>query len=511
MMARPHDQRPDGGVPSLEDRVTDIVQRAFWDEALETLSNPEPSVQLPRLKRLYGDLHIALQQLLPADHMVLLTLSSPLSPTSSPLRSAITHVREILIALRERCAPARDAQINGLLHSLDDIPPASITASASTPVLAELVVDTIRNILHLTDIMKDDLSEFVLGAMGETQLRGLVRTQARAREREVILQLWPASRIQDEWRNWLIRSPPPSTVALGGEERVPWVRCLVWALGSTTPVSCITPSTANSGPATRTDATGDTTSESDNAVSMASNYLPPCFLFICPTLLYLQNYLQALVITASLRSLVRLPLPGNISASSNPHLDFTHRVWVLLKAEVDGTPESGDTKLINLADEVIRVRQSYGGTSDKEEEQRLRAAVDRTLHPTDPVFALLRRRLITSVVNHVADSYGKVNAQVAPERMQSGRPATPERSGKKPRLMVIMDEGASGEKSSLHEAPLKIKGFEDPVLIEALNGALTKLKECMEWLHEQWPDLTEQDIIADVQHTEGSIGIPGWT
>lgn len=32
MMARPHDQRPDGGVPSLEDRVTDIVQRAFWDE-----------------------------------------------------------------------------------------------------------------------------------------------------------------------------------------------------------------------------------------------------------------------------------------------------------------------------------------------------------------------------------------------------------------------------------------------------------------------------------------------
>ncbi|KAG8213694.1 hypothetical protein J3R82DRAFT_10392 [Butyriboletus roseoflavus] len=85
---------------TLHNKVGDLVYKAFWDEAVDTLSNPEPSAQLSRMKLLYGDLHVALSPLLPSKHPVLVTLSSPLSPTSSPLDSALMHLREVLASLR---------------------------------------------------------------------------------------------------------------------------------------------------------------------------------------------------------------------------------------------------------------------------------------------------------------------------------------------------------------------------------------------------------------------------
>ncbi|OCH91654.1 hypothetical protein OBBRIDRAFT_833997 [Obba rivulosa] len=507
MMVRPHAQKPDGAVPSLKDRVTDIVQRAFWDEALETLSSLEPPVQLPRLKRLYEDLHTALKPLLPPDHPVLVTLSSPLSPTSFPLRSAINHLREIVVALRERCAPTRDAHIDELLRPLDDVPPPSndIPTSASIPALAKLVVDSVRGILHLADIMKDDLSQFVLGAMSEAQLRAAIRTQARSRERELILQLWSSSRVQEEWQSWLAQLNSPSTSGSDNDRRrLSWISRLVQALGSTSPVSCIPPSTAASIPVASSEADQEFRPGANGSTTATPNRLPPPLFFACPTLLYLQNYLQALVIAASLRSLVRLPLSGGDAASNNPHTDFTGRIWALLKAEVDETPDSGDTKLINLADEVIRVRQLCAGKLDAEEEQTLRAAVDRTLRPTDPVFVLLQRRLMDSIADHVVEGHKKQEIRNAPMSLQTGRAVTLERPGKRPRLMVTLgDEDVDAGKSNPHEVLLKVKGFEDPILTGALDEALRRLEGCIEWVQKEWPDLTARgDIAADVEHLE---------
>ncbi|EED83055.1 predicted protein [Postia placenta Mad-698-R] len=253
--------------------------------ALEKLSDPTPAVQLPRLKRLYEDLHTALQPLLPVNHPLLIVLSSPLSPTSSPLRSAITHLRETLTCLRERCAPARDAQIEKLIRRIDDLSP--IAPGEDT---ARLVVDTIRFTLQLSEAMKDDLSQFVLGTMDEKQLRAVIVLQAQQRERELVLKLWRPEQIQESWAKWHVENAGSQNIGEHPARRM-WVYRLVHALGLFTPVSCPLSTTPIPASAELTEK------------APVSNMLPPSFFFVCPTLLYLQNYLQALVIAASLRSL----------------------------------------------------------------------------------------------------------------------------------------------------------------------------------------------------------------
>ena len=136
---------------------------------------------MPRLKRLYEDLHTAIVNLLPPGHPVLVTLSSPLSPTSAPLRSAVTHLREVLAALRERCAPSRDHAIDTLLAKLEDPVPSG---------LPQLIIDTIRDTLALAEQMKKDLSQFVLGSMGEKQLHKWIVANAIVGEREFVHKLW---------------------------------------------------------------------------------------------------------------------------------------------------------------------------------------------------------------------------------------------------------------------------------------------------------------------------------
>ena len=93
--------------------------------------------------------------------------------------------------------------------------------------------------------------------------------------------------------------------------------------------------------------------------------------------------MQALVIAASLRSLVRLPPsttdPGAGAETSGP--SFLQRIWTLLKAEIDEEPGAGDTKVVNLADEVIRVRgNAYIG-------------IGNTSHPVEvPRYGIITKR-----------------------------------------------------------------------------------------------------------------------
>lgn len=129
---------------------------------------------------------------MPRHHPLLVTLSSPLSPTSAPLRSAITHLREILVCLRQRCAPARDAHIDDLIRHVDDL-----SSIASVNETAKVVIETVRSILKLSDAMKDDLSQFVLGTMSEKQLKGVIVDQAQKSERGLVLDLWGPQKVQD--------------------------------------------------------------------------------------------------------------------------------------------------------------------------------------------------------------------------------------------------------------------------------------------------------------------------
>ncbi|GLB37493.1 putative T-complex protein 11 [Lyophyllum shimeji] len=411
---------------SLHARVEKVVHKAFWDEALQSLSSPSPAVQLPRLKLLYSDLHDALSPLFPPKHPILLTLAAPLPPTSSPLHSALALLREILGALRERCAPVRDLEVDALLVDLAS-PPApgpSPDTSGENP-LAVLLVSTMRKMIGLADTLKRDLTNTVLGTMSEAQLMEVIRQQADARERELILNeaMWGGDDgssgievLTKAWSAW-------TGLDTDGAR---WIRRLLQALTSPHPVTC-QPADPN------------------------PNALPPQFFFSRPLLLYIQNYLQALVVAASLKSLVRLPPApappvGVAATSSSP--DFIPRIWTLLKAEIDreeysirgastGSPQADgldaqETKLINLADEVIRARRLFGSVASmsEDEERDLRAVVERTLRLADPVFVLLQGRLKRALELRLEEAVkGRVEGEHAakdsklPMKMKSGRTA----------------------------------------------------------------------------------------
>ncbi|KAJ7251514.1 hypothetical protein B0H12DRAFT_1119337 [Mycena haematopus] len=463
MMAHSHlkSQATPEPVAQLHERVENAVHGAFWSQALEALSDPTPAAQIGRLKGLLFDLREAVSPLFPPNHPIIATLSAPLPPTASPLISTNLLLKDILVALRQRAAPIRDATIDGLLANLDaplsPIVPSSPSSSikSTTSQLARLVINTMKSILALADTMKADLNQFVLGTMTETQLRDVVVQQAKKREKELILDIWGDSgkdgteHVQTLWQTWVneLQGQQPS------EPRDKWIRRLVQSLGSSIAVSCTIPNL--------------------NEESIHDrNQLPPQFFFTAPRLLYVQNYLQALVVAASLRSLTRLP--PLLKSDSKGH-DFMERIWTLLKAEIDEEDPSSSTKIINFADEVVRARRLVS-VPDESEEAQVRAAVDRTLQYGDPVFLLLQKRLLAALSDQLCRPRVVSDAVVnhAPERMQTGRTMGAGRADKRPRLEV--------------EAPSSppVKGFEDPVLIRGMEEIVTKIHMYIRWVDDIW-------------------------
>jgi len=400
--------RAEPSPPLLLQQVKQVVHQAFWDEAEQVLSHPLPSIQLPRLHRLYLDLFDTLSPLFPPDHPILLSLSSPVPPTSSPLRSTLSFLHQILAALRQRCAPVRDPTIDHLLSHPDNTS------------LPHLVIHTIKGIIALAEEMKSDLGTFVLGSMSDSQLHDVLANDLKERERDQVLSAWHGILpVKAAWDAWI-----PS-------HNHPWLLSLLRALASDIPVACQPP-----------------------PHQPKPNQLPPQLLFSAPQLLYIQNYLQAIVIAAALRSLTRLP-PA----------DFITRVWSLLNAEIDPVnPPDNNTKLINLADEVLRARQNI----DPQEQTRLRAAVQRTIRPDDPVFILLKKRLMSALENHLTTS---PTPNLIPLKMQTGR---------------VQESSPPLSPPFLIRPPPSIPGFDDPVLQQAIAEVSQKIINCVTWTNTVW-------------------------
>ncbi|KAG2132011.1 uncharacterized protein EDB93DRAFT_1177447 [Suillus bovinus] len=461
----------DARKPTLRDKVEDLVHKAFWDEAIESLSNPEPSCQIPRIKSLYQDLLITLTPLLPSRSPVITTLSSPLPPTSSPLDSAIMHLREVVTSLRNRCAPVQDEELDNLLRSLDEPPPRS-----SRPIsLATLVVDTVKSILRIADIMKGQLSQFVLGNMTEQQLQSIISKQAKTKERKDILDIWKSWRIEHSWLLWLENYQPSFQVnGVAAEPQFKWIVRLVQALGSSTPISCQLPT---------------------REPQSIENSLPPIFFFSAPALLETQNYLQALVIAASLRTLIRVPQ----GAQASDTMGFMERLWILLKAEVIEEPGSGDTKLVHLADEVVRARQLEGAMLSGEEETKLHAAVVRTLNHNDPVFMLLQKRILKALVDalgHQRSESRQAGAHTGPPRMQTGQDG--KRAEKRTRMMIVLDpkEFDAGHGAETPELIIgRVQGFEDEYLRKVVEEVFVKVDECVRWVGGVWQDVVRAGVV----------------
>ncbi|KAJ7217975.1 hypothetical protein GGX14DRAFT_598959 [Mycena pura] len=440
---------------TLRDSVQRAVHNAFWSEALEALAGSISS-QIDRLKLLLLDVKEAICPLFPNDHPILVTLSAPVPPTASPLMSTKFLLKDILVALRERAAPARDSIIDGILADLDaPRSPTSITTSSITSELALLIISTMKSIFALADAMKTDLNEFVVGFMTESQMRAILVQQAKTREKELVLEVWGQSgkdgkeRVQEMWQAWVDELEGHDASEF--QPRDKWIRRLIRALASTKPVSCTIPNLVST----------------DKSVQDAAggNELPPQLLFSVPRLLYAQNYLQALVVAASLRSLTRLP------AESNSRSDFMDRVWTLLEAEIEEEVSSATgSKIVNFADEVIRARRLIS-TPDKQEEDSLRAAVDRTLQYGDPVFLLLQKRMLAALAHQLCEPLvNNASHRSAPDQMQTGR-TVGQRRPENHRPPPVMPS---------------VKGFEDPVLVSRIEDIFGRLRQHVEWAHTVW-------------------------
>ncbi|KAM5543203.1 hypothetical protein V8D89_003077 [Ganoderma adspersum] len=490
MMSAPRsDMHADESQAKLEERVKDMVHNAFWKEALESLSSSSADTQLPRLRHLYEDLLAALQPLLPKNHPILVTLSLPLSPTSAPLQSVVVHLRDMLVTLRSRASPVRDAHIDTLLQALDESNQFALPED-----LARLVVHTARSILELADVMKEDLSQFVLGSMEERDLKVVITQQAMLGEKALILQLWPPSRVEPEWKTWLNEldaSTFPGAEAVQPTRRR-WVYRLVQALGTNSAVACPLPTTRIPGTDT------PEPPEPEPEFEASPNTLPPPFFVTTPALLAAQNYLQALVITASLRSLVRLPARPASASSGDRSPDFMERIWTLLKSSADEESGAESTKIVNLADEVVRVRRACADDArgpDSEEEARLRAAVDRTLQPHDPVFVLLQKRLLRALgtwLVSAAETSGAPSSH--PIHMQTGR----ERPGKRSRLNLGPEDSGDGfvDWERGRGDPAVVKGFEDEVLVREVQETFRRVGAVVDWTDRIWQDLVESGEIG---------------
>lgn len=214
-----------------------------------------------------------------------------------------------------------------------------------------------------------------------------------------------------------------------------------------------------------------------------------------PTLLYLQNYLQALVIAASLRALVRIPSSQTTNNGSSkddlPDRPFEERVWLLLKADIDGEPSGDGAKIINLADEVVRVSRLGKDGLDSAEEARLRTAVDRTLKPNDPVFILLQNRLMNAIQARLSKTprapEGPHTPSV-PKYLQSGR-----RGPGVTRPLKAKYSDVKVPQNEQDSAKLIVNGYDHPVFVAAVSQAVTMLQGCINWIEGMWEDLLLPD------------------
>ncbi|KAJ7072253.1 hypothetical protein C8F01DRAFT_236452 [Mycena amicta] len=419
----------------LHTSVEKVVHAAFWADAHKQLLSDDPPAVLDRLKLLLLDVREAILPLFPPSNPILRALpqSAPVPPTTCPLASVKLLLRDVLAAMRQRAAPIRDPFIDGLVADLD------ISGNSE---MALAIVNTVKSVLALADTMKNDLSDFVVGSMTESELRAHLTQQAHERERMMILEIWRESggkqRIDELWKTWV------GAVPSGLSPREGWIRRLVQScLGSTIPLSCPMPS-------------------GEGSIASNTNELPPPFLFSKPELLRAQNQLQALVVAACLRSLIRTPANSNLN-------DFMPRIWALLEDEiVQQDPSVEGTKLINLADELVRARWEHRTTSDAPEEARLRAAVDRTLQYSDPVLKLLQKRLLDAIAGDLCAERTVVSHPV-PARMQTGR---------------SMD--LSQNVPTVRQSRPTVKGFEDPFLASAVWETCDKIRGYVEWVDTMW-------------------------
>lgn len=455
---------------------------------------------MSRLSALYQDMHAMLTSVLRPTHPIMIELKSPLSPTSSPLRSARNFLHEVLDQLRKMCAPARNPEVDAMLGAL--------LSPQSENDLPSVIVETVRSIFKLVKEMTDDLHNFTLSNLTETDIVMMVTLEAHRREYELILRLYGGlTGVRRTWDQWL--SPSSISDDTGNSNARVWRRRLVASLSMPSPISIAPPPLTELPPEVgSTPATGES---EDPLAQPAPNVLPALFLISSPALFRIQNLLQSLVITSSLR-LLAYPSANASFGPVTPHGDaaelFTSRIWSLLVGEVDrGGFAPAETKLVNFEDEVwdaIRRQRASTPTSTSSlslDEATVRANVQRLLRTADPVFTLLMRRVTNALAEWVesceqettgntSDSTAPSTPTSIPGHMQTGR----RRQGisvrvNPPDVASTGDRGGyPNRKWDPHNVP-SVKTMESQTLRQGVEDVASQLATVMEWAEITWIDV----------------------
>ncbi|KAF8320818.1 hypothetical protein DL93DRAFT_1739102 [Clavulina sp. PMI_390] len=442
-----------------------------------------------RLRLLYHDLHTLLSPLLPSSHIILLTLISPLSPTSSPLRSSRNFLVEVLDELGRICAPVRDEQVQSISRTL---------LEAEDAKLSSTIVDALRSIFTLAETMAADLHHFAFSHMTEVEIASLIAKEAQKREHGLVLRLYGGiAGVRRTWTQWRARSTTSSSS---------WRSQLVATLTSPTAISPMKPPMTELPPENGAPPPTDFDESSSNI-----NPIPAPFLIPSPTFFLIQNLLQCLVIASCLRILAypsHLAAPPSFSTgihkeeSEDPAETFTSRIWILLEAEIQRSATADpQIALVNLEDEVWQITKQHASAaatrvaSSGPDEAIIRGNVQRLLRADDPVFKLLMGRLENALVASLHTSTMNGGAAVdsatplqVPVSMKTGRSANPSVTHIPTRDMQPASGGVIRPRSLASPLP-PVKGFESQSLRKRLGDVAAQLHQAVEWSQTVWSDI----------------------
>ncbi|GAA5983901.1 hypothetical protein JCM11641_006416 [Rhodosporidiobolus odoratus] len=505
--------QPQSEAPTLEKRIETQLREAYFDEFEAILSPSSVSTYSEKHDawiRLAANLTVTAVPLIPsrmrtpagASQRVELETSlkadlSPIPGGSFNCPAALTRVQEVVSLLQRLCAPARDAQVRQLLAAISSalLPSGSSgLSSTSSPSLVSLV----RRTLVLAGEMTQDVSRFKRGLVekwaSEEDLRDVVTEEGMVRERKVVEEMYGGSEgVRRETKTWVGRRLGRSRVVgdrLVGEQEVvtteAFAAALVETLFTTTSVS-LPPY-----PPVSTPSPASSTSSAEPEAVPSANSLPPPLLVLAPTLFHLQNLLQALVILSCLIALIG---PSSTTREGTEKEDnLVRRLWALLETSIEpptspfvrppAAPfeeEGTETRLANLADELVAYRVSLLSTAPSpsnpisstsspphrlsaEEEQRLRASVDRLLRYEDPVFGLLQKRLQEGIKGFLVSSFTSSSSTSEQTSSSSAAPPTL-RTGRTLPSSISHPASASSPNTSATPTMPSIKGFDRPPLL----------------------------------------------
>lgn len=353
-------------------------------------------------------------------------------------RGSVECLEQVVSLLGDLCAPVRDAQVVAIKAKLAAVREVVSLTARETAGTAVMLEEAMKLTDQLVRDMEEDMQHFRLGVAAATttedDLQRTVKAEAQRRERDAIEELIQARKtsVTSEAIRWLGEHQTFDPTSGGATLTTSAVRtALLDTLFSDKPVFVPSSSSTDRLPQSSVrESAVDADPERSSAIASAA--LPPIFWLARTHLLWLQNRLQALVILATLATLVPgavdKPHPSTTYLHEDvppppPPLAWTERVWRLLVSEIDhGTRpvqsqslsskaeqvETNHVSLAHLADEVlVAIKRAKGVMSSRAEgreevptavdekaaEASLRRRVESMVRTEDPVYRLLAQRL----------------------------------------------------------------------------------------------------------------------